>query len=153
MAYQGSNEDVGELYVDATPRPDVAITDIERPVDSVVAQLTAVPPTDQELQRVRNYLSVGLVSGLQSSLTRADLLADGQTFLGDPLHYVADAQAIRAVTPADIQRVVRRYLTSGRVVLSMIPAGKLGLVSKPELPYVNVSPAPATAAASTGDGR
>jgi hypothetical protein len=44
------------------------------------------------------------------------------------------------VTPADIHRVAQRYLTAGRVVLSMVPAGKLDMVSNPGRPFVNVTP-------------
>ena len=46
-----------------------------------------------------------------------------------------------AVTPADVQRVAKRYLGAGRVVLSMVPTGKLDMIAKPELPYTNATPA------------
>jgi hypothetical protein len=47
------------------------------------------------------------------------------------------------VTPADVHRVAQRYLTKGRIVLSMVPAGQTSLAAKPELPFVNVTPKPA----------
>jgi zinc protease len=66
-------------------------------------------------------------------------LAEGQTFFADPLHYQADLRATEAVAPADVQRVAEQYLTAGRLVLSMVPAGKLDLVSKPSLSYENAT--------------
>jgi hypothetical protein len=36
------------------------------------------------------------------------------------------------VTAADVQRVARKYLGSGRVVLSVVPVGKTTLASHPE---------------------
>ena len=35
------------------------------------------------------------------------------------------------VTPADVKRVANKYLTRGRVVLSVVPMGKLDQASKP----------------------
>jgi hypothetical protein len=40
-----------------------------------------------------------------------------------------------------VQRVAKKYLGAGRVVLSMVPAGKLDMIAKPNLPYTNVTPA------------
>jgi predicted Zn-dependent peptidase len=69
-------------------------------------------------------------------------MARGQTYFDDPLHYQTELRQAAAVTPDDVQRVARQYLTTGRVVLSMVPAGKLELASKPTQPYVNVTAAP-----------
>jgi hypothetical protein len=44
-----------------------------------------------------------------------------------------------ALTAADVRRVARQYLARPHVVMSMIPAGKLDLISRPELPYTNVT--------------
>jgi hypothetical protein len=48
--------------------------------------------------------------------------------------------------------VARQYLGAGRVVLSMVPAGKLDQVSRPSLPYTNVTPAAPAAPATTARG-
>ena len=45
-----------------------------------------------------------------------------------------------ALMPADIHRVAKRYLSTARVVMSMVPAGKLDLIAKPDAPYTNVTP-------------
>jgi hypothetical protein len=36
------------------------------------------------------------------------------------------------VTAEDVKRVANKYLTSGRVVLSIVPEGKLDQAAKPE---------------------
>jgi zinc protease len=140
-AYAGSDVSAGEFYVSVNPRANASLTEIERVIDSVVAEVVAIPPTEREVQHIRNYVAVSAVTGLQSVLGKAEMLSEGQTFAGDPLHYIADTRATLAVTPADINRVAKRYLTSGRVVLSMVPAGKLDLASNPGRPFVNVTPA------------
>jgi zinc protease len=73
-------------------------------------------------------------------------------FDGDPLSYRNDLVRAQAVTPADVQRVARQYLGTGRVVLSMVPAGKLDQVSRPNLPFTNVTPPPAAASATPARG-
>jgi zinc protease len=138
-AYQGSDAHSGEFYISVSPRADASLTEIERVVDSVLATVLAAPPTDREVQRFKNYVAVGAVTGLQSVLGKAETILDGQVFFGDPLHYLTDSRRTLAINAADVHRVARRYLTPERVVLSMVPAGKLDLVSKPNLPFVNVT--------------
>ena len=114
-------------------------------VDSVIDVVKTTPLTAAEVQRVKNYATVSTITGFQFRLARAERLAFGEVFDRDPLSYRTALQRQQAVTPAEVQRVARRYLGAGRVVLSMVPAGKLDQVSKPNLPFTNVTP-PATAA-------
>ena len=58
-------------------------------------------------------------------------LADGAGFHGDPGYFETEYQKMLAVTPADVKRVANKYLTQGRVVLSIVPMGKLDQASKP----------------------
>ena len=141
IAYAGSDVLAGEFYIAVSPRANASLTEIERVVDSVVATVIAAPPSEREVQHFRNYVSVSAVTGLQSVLGKAETLNEGQTFAGDPHHYIAETRGALAVTAADIHRVTQRYFTAGRVVLSMVPAGKLDLVAKPDRPFVNVTPA------------
>jgi zinc protease len=141
-AEQASNENAGRFEIDVRPRPGVALTDIERLVDSVVDAAVAVPPADSEVARAKNYAVVGTITSLEAVDRRGETLASGQTFFADPLHYLAELQQEQAVTPADVHRVAARYLTPARIVLSMVPAGKLVEVSRPAEPFTNVTAQP-----------
>ena len=141
-----SYENAGFFGINVTPRPTASLTTIETLVDSVVAAIVATPPTPKEVGRARNFRTVSSVTGLQSDLNKATSLAEGSSTYGDPLASFKQIALYAAVTPEDVQRVARQYLTSGRVVLSMVPAGKLDMVSKSSLPYRNVTP-PTPAAA------
>jgi zinc protease len=152
FAFNNNNEDAGYFQVFVTPRPTASLTEIEAVVDSVIAAVTAGPLSPAEVQRVKNYAAVSTVTGLQFRIARAEQLASGLVFDGDPHSYRSDLARAQAVTPADVQRVARRFLGAGRVVLSMVPAGKLDQVSKPNLPYTNVTPAAAAAPAPTARG-
>jgi len=147
-AFNNTSEDGGYFQIGVTPRPNASLTEIEQVVDSVLAAVKAGPVSADEVQRVKNYVTVGTIRGLESRFARAEALAEGYVFDGDALSYRADIARQQAVTPAEVQRVARQYLGAGRVVLSMVPAGQLGQVSKPNLPYTNVTPAAAAAPAA-----
>jgi predicted Zn-dependent peptidase len=143
QAFQGSNEDVGEFLINVTPRPGASLTEIERLVDSVVTGLVAAPPTAAEVERYKTFFAVGNITGLQSVFGKATTLGESELYWGDPEHFRTELAEALAVTPADVHRVARQYLGRGRVVLSMVPAGQLNLVAKPDQPYVNVTSKPA----------
>ncbi len=130
----------GLFQISISPRPTASLTEIERVVDSVIAGIQTSPPTQREVQRAQNFMTVSTVTGLQYGLTRAEHLAQGQVFDKNPLSFVSMLHDYARVSPADVQRVAKQYLTSGRLVLSMVPAGKLDQVAKPGQPFTNVTP-------------
>ncbi|HEV8496541.1 MAG TPA: pitrilysin family protein [Gemmatimonadaceae bacterium] len=134
-------ENAGVFEVLVSPRPGASMTTIENVIDSVMAALPSSPLTARELARFNNYNATVAVVSIETRFARADTLAHGEIFAGDPIAYAKQVTAARAVTPADVQAAVKRYLTTGRLVMSLVPAGKLDLVSKPNLPFTNVTPA------------
>jgi zinc protease len=140
------SENSGQFTISVTPRPSASLTEIENVIDSTLASLSKSPPDAREVDRFKNFVRVSSVIGIQSALGKAEVLAEGQTFFRDPLQYVKATEASLAVTPNDVARVTKKYLTPGRIVVSMVPSGKLDMISKPSLPYTNVTPAPEAAA-------
>jgi zinc protease len=133
-------EKTGIFEIAVLPRPGASLSTIETLVDSVIAGLATSPPTVEELARFAAANAVTATTSLQVKLARADTLAHDQIFTGDPVFYAAHANAAPRVTPADVQRVAAKYLTSSRVVMNLVPAGQIGTISKPDLPFVNVTP-------------
>ncbi len=131
-AYQDSNEDVGEFSIILTPRPGHTLTELELATDSIVDRLKREGPTADELQRAKAPAQLQFVRGLESNLGKVFQLAQGQVFDNDPGHYKVDYAKRQAVSAADVQRVANKYLTRGRVVLSVVPTGKKDEASKPE---------------------
>src|ERR1035437_789836 len=130
-ARQGSNEDVGEFGMTVTPRPGHSLTDLEQAADAIVEKMKADGPTAEELQTATAGEELRFISGLQSELGKASRLADGAGFHGDPGYFRTEYQKSLAVTAADVKRVANQYLTHGRVVLSVVPIGKVDQASKP----------------------
>jgi len=130
-ARQSTNEDVGEFAMMITPRPRHTLTDLEAAADAVIEKIKTDGPTAEEIQRATAGQELAFVSGLQSNLGKAQRLADGAGFHGNPGYFQIEYQKLMAVTPADVKRVANKYLTSGRVVLSIVPLGQLDQASKP----------------------
>lgn len=130
-ATQSSSEDVGEFRVTITPRPSHHLTDLEQMAEDIIERLKAEGPTAEEIQKATAGEELSFVRGLESNLGKSMRLATGAGFHGDPGHFREEYQKTLSVTPADVQRVARKYLTPGRVVLSIVPIGKVDQASKP----------------------
>jgi len=130
-ARQSTNEDVGEFAMTITPRPRHSLTDLEAAADAVIEKIKTDGPRVDEIQRATAGQELAFVSGLQSNLGKAQRLADGAGFHDNPGYFQIEYQKLMAVTPADVKRVANKYLTPGRVVLSIVPLGQLDQASKP----------------------
>ena len=131
MASQSSNEDVGEFVVMITPRPGNALTEIEAQVDGLIATFKKDGPTAEEIKRAAAGLELSYLRGLESNLGKAMTLCDGAGFHGDAGYFKAQYQKYLTVTAADVTRVANTYLTTGRVVLSVVPTGKADQAARP----------------------
>lgn len=138
-------ESSGVFEISVLPRPGASLSTIESLVDSVIAGLGSAAPTAEELVRFNSANAVTAAASLQVKLARADTLAHDQILAGDPAFYAAHAADARRLTPADVQRAAAKYLTPSRVVMSLVPTGQLSTISKPDLPFVNVTPSRGTA--------
>jgi len=132
-AGQATSENSGSFRIQVTPRPGNSLTAIEASVDSVLARFRREGPTAEEMTKATAGVEFGFVAGLESNLNKAELLLGGSVFHGDAGYYKKLYASIKAVTAADVKRVASKYLTGGRVVLSIVPAGKLDQAAKPEL--------------------
>jgi zinc protease len=130
-ADQSPNEDVGEFMMTITPRPGHSLTDLEAAADAIIEKLMSEGPTAEEVQKATAGEELSFVRGLESNLGKAFQLANGAAIHGDPGYFQVEYQKTLAVTAADVKRVANKYLTGGRVVLSVVPAGKVDQASKP----------------------
>jgi len=128
---QDSLEIAGVWNVVVTPRPGHSLTELESAVDVVLEKLKTEGPTVEEIQRATAGLEYEFIDNLQSNLGKSMTLSDGAGFHNNPGYFQTDYQKMMSVTPADVKRVANKYLTKGRVVLSIVPMGKFDQASKP----------------------
>jgi zinc protease len=131
-AQQRTNENGGEFRITLTPRPGHTLTELEMATDSIIARVQKDGPTADEVARAKAGIELAFVSGLESNLQKAEILNDGAVFHNDPGYYKKQYAEAESVTPADVKRVANRYLTKGRVVLSVVPVGRKQDASKAE---------------------
>ena len=132
-------ENAGFLQIVIVPVPAASMTAIERVVDSVVSEIRDTGVRPDELRRWLATYSVSSVTSSQSDAAKARLLEEGESIYRSPAAVFKDIDEARRLTPADIQRVARKYIATPRVVMSIVPAGKLELVSKPAESFTNVT--------------
>jgi zinc protease len=130
-AYQNSNEDVGEFRLMIIPRPDHSLTELEAAADAVIVKLKNEGPTAEEIKKATTGAELDFLRGLESNLGKAMQLCDGAGLHGDPGYFKTDYQKSQAVTAAEVKQVANKYLTQGRIVLSVVPTGKLDQASNP----------------------
>ncbi|HVZ48810.1 MAG TPA: pitrilysin family protein [Gemmatimonadaceae bacterium] len=123
-AFEATNENWSQYFIQVTPRPGHSLTELEAQVDSVLERFKREGPTAEEMTKATAGTEYGFVSGLESNLSKAELLLRGSVFHGDAGYYKSLYAGITSVTAADVKRVANQYFTPGRVVLSVVPVGK-----------------------------
>ena len=129
---QSTNEDVGEFILIITPRPGHTLTSLEAASEAIIERLKKEGPTAEEIQKAIAGEELGFVSNLESNLGKAFQLADGAGYHGDAGYFRTAYKKTLSVTAEDVKRVANKYLTGGRVVLSVVPEGKLDQAAKPD---------------------
>jgi zinc protease len=130
-ARQSAAEDVGEFGITATPSRGRSLTDLEAAIDAIIERMKSEGPTAEEIQATTAGEDFSFLNSLQSNLGKSNRLADAEGYFGDPDHFKVDFEKRRAVTAADVKRVAAKYLSAGRVILSVVPMGKTDQASKP----------------------
>jgi zinc protease len=130
-AFQNTNEDVGEFGVIITPRPGNSLTDLEQAADAVIEKIKTEGPTAEEMQKAKAGEELAFIRGLESNLGKAMRLCDGAGFHGEPGYFKTEYDNGQSVTADDVKRAANKYLTKGRVVLSVVPEGKADQAAKP----------------------
>jgi zinc protease len=130
-AGQNSMEDAGAFNITITPRPNVSLTQLEMIADSIVDRIKRDGPTADEMTRAKAGDELSFISGLESSLNKSLTLVSNEAFFGDPAYsFKVEYPKQQAVTAADVRRVANKYLTKGRIVLSVVPVGQADKAAK-----------------------
>lgn len=125
----------GTFNVSLTARPGQTLDKLVGMADAEIARLQAEGPTDDEVAKAQTETESRLIIGLQSAGRKADFLNGNNVQLGDPLAYKNELKKLFAVTPADVQRVAKAYLTPNRVRVDVVPGAPT-----PRAPEVAVDP-------------
>jgi zinc protease len=131
-AVQSANEDAGDFVLIINPRPGNSLTDLEAAADAIIARFKEEGPTADEIKAATAGLELQFLRGLESNLGKSTQLLNGAGYHGDPGYVRTSYEKTRAVTADDVKRVANTYVTTGRVVLSVVPEGQPELAAKPD---------------------
>jgi zinc protease len=130
-ASQNSREIGGFFQIVATAAPGRTLAELERAITREVARLAGQGPTPVEMERCLAQAEAHFVYRLQSVGGfggKSDQLNAYNVFLGDPGYFDRDLDRYRLVTRGRLQQAAREWLRpAARVLLSVIPKGRLGL--------------------------
>jgi zinc protease len=123
-AFSNTRELAGTFQITAVPRRGVSIDSLEASINRVVADMLSTPPATSDLTRAYNASEARLIYSLQSVGGfggKSDQLNEYAIFTGNPGYFENDLARYRAVTPADVERVAKTYLTNDKLVFTVTP--------------------------------
>lgn len=135
----------GTFNVSITARPDQNgnLDELVKIADAEIARIIAEGPTVEEVLKAQNSEEADLIKGLQSAHGKAEFLHANNFTTGDPLSYKQEMEELFAVTPADVQRVAKKYLTANRVRLDLMPGAPAQRAPEAEVDKSQQGPLPA----------
>jgi predicted Zn-dependent peptidase len=105
----------------AVPRHPHTTEEVEAAIYEEIESIKEDPPSEREIQRLRNRIDASMVRTLGSNLGIAFNLALNATVRGDWRAYIDDLERIKQVEPEEVSEVARTYFTSrNRTVATLV---------------------------------
>jgi predicted Zn-dependent peptidase len=121
----GERRGPSSLFLFAIPKPGRTTDEICRAIREEIAAFAAAGPTPEEMEKLHNSLVNDAVRGRQSSMYRAQRLAEFALYDGDPNLFNTEPERYLAVTAEEIKRAVARYLdTDNHALIEIEPAAQ-----------------------------
>jgi zinc protease len=153
-------------YIFALPKPGEEVAVIRQQIFDEVKLLGTSGPSEAEMEKLRNSLCNDAVRGRQSTMYRAQRIAEYALYDGDPHLIDSELDQYLRITAEDIKGAVNRFLdVENRVVLDIIPAALVdegaevsaaaspqpsGDAKQPSAPAPQIPPSPPGPAAPPG---
>lgn len=113
------------VIIGAIPKPEQDLSRIRETIMEEINDLAANGASAEEMQKLQNQLINDTVRSRQSSMARAQAIAEYALYDGDPTLINSELEDLLKITSDDIKAAVNKYLkTENRALLNVIPAGK-----------------------------
>jgi zinc protease len=129
-----------DIAVDVKPGQDAA--EVGRRLDAIVADYIQNGPTEEEVARVATQYVSRQVQSLEQVNGKANVLAEGQLYAGDPDHYKKTLAEYASVTPAEVTAAMQRWLTRPVFDMTIAPGEREAYEEAAAAPS-GATPAPA----------
>ncbi len=131
FAGQDDKRLAGDFSITAQAKPGIALPRLQQAIDEELRRLATGGPTDREMEQARNIIESRFLQRIQTVSGKANQLNSYYYETGEPDAFQRDLDRLKAVTAADVQRVVAKYLTGPRAIVSVVPEGKDELAAQP----------------------
>jgi zinc protease len=112
-------EDSGLFIVGAVMADEKQPAEAERALLAEIKRVQDAPVSQAEIDKAKTQLLTGMIRERETSSGKADALGHAVVLLGDVQRVNTEAAKLQAVTPADVQRVMKKYFAdSNRVVIT-----------------------------------
>ena len=113
------------IFIGAIPKPEKDLSRIRETIMHEIHDLSTHGPTPDEMQKLHNQLFNDSIRMRQSSMSRAQQIAEFALYDGDPALINQELEELISITPDAIRNAVATYLnTENRALLDIVPAGK-----------------------------
>jgi len=113
------------VIIGAIPKPEQDLSKIRETMMSEIDDLATNGASAEEMQKLQNQLINDTVRSRQSSMARAQAIAEYALYDGDPTLINSELEDLLKITSEDIKTAVNKFLkTENRALLNVIPAGK-----------------------------
>jgi len=120
------------LLIVVIPKPDNEGAQIRDAILTEIKDLATLGPSDDEMEKLRNNLFNSAVRSRQSSLFRAQQLAEFALYDNDPELFNSDLANYLKITADQIRDAVANFLdTDNRVLLEIVPAPQESAAAAP----------------------
>jgi len=133
---------VGIFDISVNVKPGQDAAEVGRRLDAIVADFIANGPTEEEVARVATRYVSGRIQSLEQVNGKANVLAEGQLYAGDPDHYKKELAEYASVTPAEVTAAMQRWLTRPVFDLTIAPGEREAYVEAAAAPS-GATPVPA----------
>jgi len=110
------------FYIFALPKPGEEASKIRDQIFEEIRRIATDGPSEAEMEKLRNSLCNDAVRGRQSTMYRAQRLAEFALYDSDPRLVDSELDQYLSVSAEDIKKAVARYIdVQNRVVLDILP--------------------------------
>lgn len=120
------SEDPNLFFVFAVMNAGHTPQEGEAAVESILKRLKDRPPTQQEMQRAKNQILFELAHDEETSRSLAEQLGYDSVILGRPRLINTEAARLLAVTPKQVQAVMKKYFQRRNLTLLEVYPGSEG---------------------------
>ncbi len=123
-AFAWRQEQLSMLGASIDVKPGVDRARAEARLDEIIADFIRTGPTEDELRRAATQgvsRQIGSLEQVGGFSGKGATLAEGLMYAGNPAQYKTDLELLAALTPAQVQAAMSRWLTRPAYSLAIIP--------------------------------